>query len=101
VGFTGKKINTVVSIGIGGSYLGPEFIYEALKTSPIGKVAAGDMKLRFLANVDPIDFTRALEGVDVESSLFIIVSKTFTTAETMLNARQARSHILKHYEMTS
>jgi glucose-6-phosphate isomerase len=48
-----------VSIGIGGSYL-PEFVYEALKTSPAGKVAAGDMKLKFLANVDPIDFTRAL-----------------------------------------
>jgi glucose-6-phosphate isomerase len=100
VGYTGKKINTVVSIGIGGSYLGPEFVYEALKTSPVGKVAAGDMKLKFLANVDPIDFSRALEGVDVETSLFIIVSKTFTTAETMLNARQARTYIQKHYEKT-
>ncbi len=92
-GFTGQKINTVVSIGIGGSYLGPEFVYEALRTSKAGIVAAGDMKLKFLANVDPIDFSRALEGVDVETTLFIIVSKTFTTAETMLNARQARTYI--------
>jgi glucose-6-phosphate isomerase len=90
-----------VSIGIGGSYLGPEFVYEALKTSPAGKVAAGDLKLKFLANVDPIDFTRALDGVDVETSLFIIVSKTFTTAETMLNARQARSYILNYYEKSN
>jgi len=43
--------------------------------------------LKFLANVDPIDFERAVDGVDVETTLFIIVSKTFTTAETMLNAR--------------
>ena len=46
----------MVSIGIGGSYLGPEFVYEALRTSKAGKVAAGDLKLKFLANVDPIDF---------------------------------------------
>ena len=55
------------------------------------------MKLRFLANVDPIDFERALEGVDVETTLFVIVSKTFTTAETMLNARQARTFIQEYY----
>ena len=97
---TGKNLNTVVSIGIGGSYLGPEFVYEALRTSKYGKEASKEMKLKFLANVDPIDFERALEGVDVETTLFIIVSKTFTTAETMLNARQARTFILKHYEKT-
>jgi glucose-6-phosphate isomerase len=45
------------------------------------------MTLKFLANVDPIDFARAMQGVNVEETLFIIVSKTFTTAETMLNAR--------------
>jgi len=55
------------------------------------------MKLKFLANVDPIDFERALEGVDVETTLFVIVSKTFTTAETMLNARQARTYIQEYY----
>jgi glucose-6-phosphate isomerase len=50
-----------------------------------------------LANVDPIDFFRATDGLDVESTLFIIVSKTFTTAETMLNARTCRQHILDYY----
>jgi len=86
-----------LSIGIGGSYLGPEFVYEALRTSQAGKKAAEGMKLKFLANVDPIDFERALEGVDVETTHFVIVSKTFTTAETMLNARQARTYIQEYY----
>ena len=56
------------------------------------------MKLRFLANVDPIDIARALDGVDIEESLFVIVSKTFTTAETMLNARTCRSRIVEAYK---
>ena len=55
------------------------------------------MTLKFLANVDPIDFHRATEGLDVEETLFMIVSKTFTTAETMLNAKSCRKHILDHY----
>merc|ERR1719446_763104 len=55
------------------------------------------MKLKFLANVDPIDFYRATEGLDVEETLFMIVSKTFTTAETMLNARSCKQLILEHY----
>ena len=75
----------MVAIGIGGSYLGPEFVYEALRGSS-NSIASG-IKLKFLANVDPIDFERAIDGINVESTLFIIVSKTFTTAETMLNAR--------------
>ena len=56
------------------------------------------MKLRFLANVDPIDIARALDGVDIEESIFVIVSKTFTTAETMLNARTCRSRIVEAYK---
>ena len=56
------------------------------------------MTLKFLANVDPIDFFRATDGLDVEETLFVIVSKTFTTAETMLNARTCRKHILDHYK---
>lgn len=55
------------------------------------------MQLKFLANVDPIDFFRATDGLDVEQTLFVIVSKTFTTAETMLNARTCRKHILDYY----
>jgi len=96
-GFTGKKLDTVVAIGIGGSYLGPEFVFEALKHSTMGREPAKGRQLKFLANVDPIDFERATDGIDVESTLFIIVSKTFTTAETMLNARQAREFIRKYY----
>ena len=56
------------------------------------------MQLKFLANVDPIDLARALEGVNIEESLFVIVSKTFTTAETMLNARTCRAHIVDSYK---
>lgn len=52
------------------------------------------MNLRFLANVDPNDFYRATDGLDIESTLFVIVSKTFSTAETMLNAKTCRKHIL-------
>lgn len=98
LGFTHKKLTTVVAIGIGGSYLGPEFVYEALRGSSEGRAASNGIKLKFLANVDPIDFERACSDIDVEQTLFIIVSKTFTTAETMLNARQAREHIKAYYE---
>ena len=59
------------------------------------------MKLRFLANVDPIDFNRAIEGVNVEETLFMIVSKTFTTAETILNANTCKDYILKSYPDSS
>jgi len=87
VGATGKTLKNVVSIGIGGSYLGPEFVYEALRTDENGAKAATGRKLRFLANVDPVDVARATEGLDPEETMVIVVSKTFTTAETMLNAR--------------
>lgn len=96
-GYTGKKIDTVVAIGIGGSYLGPEFVNEALKFEERGRELRKGINLIFLANVDPIDFRRATEGVNVESTLFIIVSKTFTTAETMLNARLCRTFIEEAY----
>ena len=59
------------------------------------------MKLRFLANVDPIDFARAIDGVNIEETLFVIVSKTFTTAETMLNARTCRAHIVDSYKQAN
>ena len=97
-GFSGKKLSTVCAIGIGGSYLGPEFVYEALRYSDSGRKGCEGMKLKFLANVDPIDFERAVDGINVEETLFIVVSKTFTTAETMLNARTARQFILSHYQ---
>jgi glucose-6-phosphate isomerase len=93
-GATGKKLTDVVSIGIGGSYLGPEFVYEAMRTDPDCMKAARRRSLRFLANVDPIDVARALDGLDPERTLVIVVSKTFTTAETMLNARTVRKWIV-------
>ena len=86
-GATGKNIENVVSVGIGGSYLGPEFVYEALRTDKTSAAKAKGRTLRFLANVDPVDVARALEGLDPETTMVVIVSKTFTTAETMLNAR--------------
>lgn len=85
-------------IGIGGSYLSLEFVYEALRFHPDCKKAAQNRSLRFLANVDPIDVARALENLNPEETLFIINSKTFTTAETMLNARTCRAWLLKHYK---
>jgi len=97
VGHTGKKLQNLVAIGIGGSFLGPEFVFEALRFDATCRSASAGMNLKFLANVDPIDFFRATDGLDVESTLFIIVSKTFTTAETMLNARTCRQHILDYY----
>lgn len=74
--------------------LGPEFVYEALKTDPAGSTAAGSRTLRFLANVDPVDVARATAGLDPETTLVIVVSKTFTTAETMLNARTMKDWLL-------
>lgn len=91
VGATGKPLTDVVSIGIGGSYLGPEFVFEALKNEPTAYLAAKGRNLRFLANVDPVDVSRALEGYNPETTLVCVVSKTFTTAETMLNARTIRN----------
>lgn len=96
-GFSGKLLTNTLVIGIGGSYLGPEFVFEALKTDDASSKAAEGRKLRFLANVDPIDFARAMDGFDIEETLVVINSKTFTTAETMLNARTVRNYIIDHY----
>jgi len=97
-GFTNKKIKNFISIGIGGSYLGVEFIYQSLKNHPeIYKNAEG-YNIHFLANVCPIDFQRAIEGFDPEETLIIIISKTFTTAETMLNARTCRLWITNAFK---
>uniref|UniRef100_A0AAV1V8Z4 Glucose-6-phosphate isomerase n=1 Tax=Peronospora matthiolae TaxID=2874970 RepID=A0AAV1V8Z4_9STRA len=94
VGATGKPLKHVISVGIGGSYLGPEFVFEALRHEPVAKGAAAGRTLRFLANVDPVDVARATSGLDPEETLVVVVSKTFTTAETMLNARTLRKWIV-------
>ena len=96
-GYSGKDLKNTLIIGIGGSYLGPEFVFEALRTDEASRKGAEGRRLKFLANVDPIDFTRAIDGLDIEETLVVINSKTFTTAETMLNARTVRQHIIDHY----
>ncbi|KAL2621066.1 hypothetical protein R1flu_001271 [Riccia fluitans] len=93
LGATGKPLTDVVAIGIGGSFLGPLFVHTALQTEPTCALAAKGRRLRFLANVDPIDVARALANLQQETTLVVIVSKTFTTAETMLNARTVRTWI--------
>ena len=90
LGYTGKRIRNIVSVGIGGSYLGPEFLHEVLKTEPEGINSALGYSLQFLSNVDPVDVERTCADLDPEETLIVIVSKTFTTAETMLNARTMR-----------
>ncbi len=90
-GHTGKAIDTVVNIGIGGSDLGPRMACEALKPYCSGKLAA-----RFVANVDPSDISETLRECDPETTLFIIASKTFTTQETMGNAQAAKNWLVKH-----
>lgn len=90
-GISGKRIRTVVNIGIGGSDLGPVMAYEALKP-----YADADISARYVSNIDPIDLAEKTRDLDPETTLFIIVSKTFTTLETLTNARQARAWLLDH-----
>jgi glucose-6-phosphate isomerase len=89
VGVTGKPITTVVNIGIGGSDLGPVMVYEALQ--PYVKPG---LKARFISNIDPTDVAEKTKDLDPEATLFIVASKTFTTLETLTNARLARSWLL-------
>uniref|UniRef100_A0A804L1C9 Glucose-6-phosphate isomerase n=1 Tax=Musa acuminata subsp. malaccensis TaxID=214687 RepID=A0A804L1C9_MUSAM len=93
VGATGKALKDVVAIGIGGSFLGPLFVHNALQTDPEAADCARGRQLRFLANVDPVDVARNISGLNPETTLVVVVSKTFTTAETMLNARTMREWI--------
>jgi glucose-6-phosphate isomerase len=88
-GHTGKRIRAVVNIGIGGSDLGPAMAYEALR--PYTDRA---MTFRFISNVDGADFQEKTVDLDPAETLFIVASKTFTTLETMTNARTARSWAL-------
>jgi glucose-6-phosphate isomerase len=91
VGATGRRITKFIAVGIGGSYLGPEFVYEALKTSVGGGAGAGkEFELHFLANVDPVDVKRSIGQFDPETTMAIVISKTFTTRETLVNAKVMR-----------
>jgi glucose-6-phosphate isomerase len=88
-GHSGKRIRNIVNIGIGGSDLGPVMAYEALR-----HYSAQDLRLRFVSNVDGTDFSEAVRDVDPAETLFIVCSKTFTTQETLANARAARAWLV-------
>ena len=92
-GVTGKPISTVVNIGIGGSDLGPVMVYEAL--APYRQPG---LECRFISNIDPTDCAETVADLDPETTLFIIASKTFTTLETLTNARMARDWFLSSLE---
>ena len=88
-GVSGKRIETVVNIGIGGSDLGPVMVYEALKPYADAGISA-----RFISNIDPTDVAEKVSDLDPETTLFIVASKTFGTLETLTNARVARDWLL-------
>ncbi|GIL31475.1 glucose-6-phosphate isomerase [Actinocatenispora comari] len=88
-GHTGDPIRTVVNIGIGGSDLGPVMAYEALAPWRDAGIAC-----RFISNIDPTDLSLTLADLDPASTLFVVASKTFSTLETLTNARQARAWLL-------
>ena len=89
-GATGKRITTVVNIGIGGSDLGPVMAYEALKA-----YKQEGIEVRFVSNIDPTDFYQNTVDLNPEETLFLVASKTFTTMETMTNAKVAREWVVE------
>jgi glucose-6-phosphate isomerase len=88
-GHTGKRIKTVINIGIGGSYLGPEMAYRALQP-----LSDRSMSFRFIPNIDGANFTEATHDLDPAETLFLIASKTFTTLEPLTNAATARKWVV-------
>jgi glucose-6-phosphate isomerase len=89
-GHTGERIRAVVNIGIGGSDLGPAMAYLALRD-----YSDRSLTFRFVSNIDPTDLAEAIRDLDPASTLFIIASKTFTTQETLTNAREARRWLME------
>ena len=96
IGHTGKRVRNVVNIGIGGSDLGPHMAYDALPD-----FAQRDMTFRFVCNVDGTDFWEATHDLDPAETLFIISSKTFTTLETLTNARTRARVVARRARATS
>ena len=92
-GVSGKRIEHVVSVGIGGSDLGPVMVYEALKP-----YADAGIDCRYISNIDPNDLAEKTRDLDPETTLFVVVSKTFGTLETLTNARQARAWLLEQLQ---
>ncbi len=95
LGYSGKPITDIVNIGIGGSDLGPVMVTEALK--PYGKV---NLKVHFVSNVDGSQVMEVLRGLNAETTLFVIASKTFTTQETLVNAQTAKEWFLQYAKDT-
>lgn len=93
LGHTGHTIKKVVNIGIGGSDLGPAMAAKALRSYEVAGISA-----EFVSNVDPADMAATLDGLDAESTLFIIASKTFTTQETLTNAHAARRWLIEQLD---
>jgi glucose-6-phosphate isomerase len=89
-GHTGERIRTVVNIGIGGSDLGPAMAYQALRDFSDRSLA-----FRFVSNIDPTDLAEATRDLDPATTLFVVASKTFTTQETLTNAREARRWLVE------
>ena len=89
LGHTGQRIRSIVNLGIGGSDLGPVMAHEALR-----HYSDRSLDLRFVSNVDPTDFAEATRGLEPATTLWIVASKTFTTLETLTNARAARDWCL-------
>ena len=90
-GVTGKRISDIVNLGIGGSDLGPKMVVRALDF-----LVPKDLKIHFVSNVDPVHLGKTLENLSPETTLFIISSKSFTTQETMENARRARKWLVEN-----
>ena len=93
LGHSGHTIKKVVNIGIGGSDLGPAMAAKALRSYEVAGISA-----EFVSNVDPADMAATLDGLDAESTLFIIASKTFTTQETLTNAHAARRWLIEQFD---
>ncbi len=89
-GHTGKRLKNVVNIGIGGSDLGPVMAYEALR-----HYSERSLRMLYVSNIDGTDMAEALRDLDAEETLFIVCSKTFTTLETLVNARSARNWLVE------
>jgi glucose-6-phosphate isomerase len=87
-GIGGRRIETLVNIGIGGSHLGPAMVHDALSAHADGP------EVRFVSNVDPVSLAAALDGTDIATTLFVVSSKSFTTAETLSNAERAREKVI-------
>ncbi|MFW6216615.1 MAG: glucose-6-phosphate isomerase, partial [Desulfohalobiaceae bacterium] len=106
LGFTGQPVQDVVNLGIGGSDLGPRMATKALSA-----YSGADLRVHFVSNVDPAHLENTLEGLDPETTLFIVASKSFSTQETMFNAARARQwflqsavhqeHVRKHFVAVS